>query len=90
MLDRLACGWFYWGIDGGTISMALALFSLYPSRPAEVRARSAEALEVLLKLWASEGQFHCRGKFFNPEWDHRSLQLLREDVGPRLADLGQS
>jgi hypothetical protein len=26
----------------------------------------------------------------NPEWDHRSLQLLIEEVGPRLADLGQS
>jgi hypothetical protein len=26
----------------------------------------------------------------DPEWDHRSLQLLIEEVGPRLADLGQS
>jgi len=25
----------------------------------------------------------------NPEWDHRSLQLLMEDVGPRVADLGR-
>jgi len=24
----------------------------------------------------------------NPEWDHRSLQLLMEEVGPRVADLG--
>ncbi len=23
----------------------------------------------------------------NPEWDHRSLQLLIEEVGPRIADL---
>jgi hypothetical protein len=25
----------------------------------------------------------------NPEWDQRSLQLLMEAVGPRLADLGR-
>ena len=25
----------------------------------------------------------------NPEWDHRSLQLLMEEVGPRVADLGR-
>jgi alkanesulfonate monooxygenase SsuD/methylene tetrahydromethanopterin reductase-like flavin-dependent oxidoreductase (luciferase family) len=25
-----------------------------------------------------------------PAWDHRSLPLLREEVGLRLADLGQS
>ena len=25
----------------------------------------------------------------NPEWDQRSLQLLSEQVGPRLADLGR-
>ena len=25
----------------------------------------------------------------NPEWDHRSLQLLTEEAGPRVADLGR-
>ena len=25
----------------------------------------------------------------NPEWDHRSLPLLMEEVGPRVADLGR-
>jgi len=24
-----------------------------------------------------------------PEWDHRSLQLLTEEVGQRVADLGR-
>src|SRR4029453_11508645 len=66
MLDHLARGRFYWGIGGGAIPTDLAVFGLDPSRPAEVRARSAEALDVILKLWASEGgQFHYRGKFFN-------------------------
>jgi alkanesulfonate monooxygenase SsuD/methylene tetrahydromethanopterin reductase-like flavin-dependent oxidoreductase (luciferase family) len=65
MLDHLARGRFYWGIGGGAIPTDLALFGLDPSRPAEVRARSAEALDVILKLWSSEGQFNYRGKFFN-------------------------
>jgi hypothetical protein len=26
----------------------------------------------------------------NPEWDQRSLQLLSEEVGPRIADLGRA
>jgi hypothetical protein len=25
----------------------------------------------------------------DPAWDHRSLQLLMEEVGPRVADLGR-
>src|SRR5256886_16097675 len=65
MLDHLGRGRFYWGIGGGAIPTDLALFGLDPIRPAEVRARSAEALEVILKLWASEGQFKYHGQFFN-------------------------
>jgi alkanesulfonate monooxygenase SsuD/methylene tetrahydromethanopterin reductase-like flavin-dependent oxidoreductase (luciferase family) len=64
MLDHLARGRFYWGIGGGAIPTDLALFGLDSSRPVEVRARSAEALDVILKLWASEGQFSYHGKFF--------------------------
>ena len=26
----------------------------------------------------------------NSEWDHRSLQLLMEEVGPQVADLGRA
>ena len=65
MLDHLARGRFYWGIGGGAIPTDLTLFGLDPSRPAEVRARSAEALDVILKLWASAGQFSYHGKFFH-------------------------
>jgi alkanesulfonate monooxygenase SsuD/methylene tetrahydromethanopterin reductase-like flavin-dependent oxidoreductase (luciferase family) len=32
--------------------------------PSTVRARSAEVLDVVLKLWASEGPFSYRGRFF--------------------------
>lgn len=65
MLDHLARGRFYWGIGGGAIPTDLALFGLGTSTPAEVRERSAEALDLILKLWASEGPFTFLGKFFS-------------------------
>jgi alkanesulfonate monooxygenase SsuD/methylene tetrahydromethanopterin reductase-like flavin-dependent oxidoreductase (luciferase family) len=65
MLDHLARGRLYWGIGGGAIPTDLALLGLADSTPAEVRARSAEALDVILGLWASEGSFRHHGKFFD-------------------------
>lgn len=65
MLDHLARGRFYWGIGGGAIPTDLALFGLDGHTPAEVRERSAEALDVILKLWDSDGAFRYRGKFFD-------------------------
>jgi len=65
MLDHMARGRFQWGIGGGAIPTDLSLFGLDASDPAAVRARSAEVLDVVLKLWASEGQFSYHGKFFD-------------------------
>jgi alkanesulfonate monooxygenase SsuD/methylene tetrahydromethanopterin reductase-like flavin-dependent oxidoreductase (luciferase family) len=65
MLDHLAQGRFYWGIGGGAIPTDLALFGLDGRTPTEVRARSAEALDVILKLWESDGGFSHHGKFFD-------------------------
>jgi alkanesulfonate monooxygenase SsuD/methylene tetrahydromethanopterin reductase-like flavin-dependent oxidoreductase (luciferase family) len=64
MLDHMARGRFQWGIGGGGIPTDLSLFGLDPST---VRARSAEVLDVVLKLWASDGRFSYRGKFFDIE-----------------------
>ena len=64
MLDHLARGRFQWGIGGGAIPTDLALFGIDPS---EVRARSAEVLDVVLALWASEGTFSYKGTFFDVE-----------------------
>jgi alkanesulfonate monooxygenase SsuD/methylene tetrahydromethanopterin reductase-like flavin-dependent oxidoreductase (luciferase family) len=65
MLDHLARGRFYWGIGGGAIPTDLVLFGLDRLKPTEVRARSAEALDLILSLWASEGTFSYHGKFFD-------------------------
>ena len=62
MLDHMARGRFQWGIGGGGIPTDLSLFGLDPST---VRARSAEVLDVVLKLWESEGPFSYHGKFFD-------------------------
>jgi alkanesulfonate monooxygenase SsuD/methylene tetrahydromethanopterin reductase-like flavin-dependent oxidoreductase (luciferase family) len=67
MLDHLARGRFQWGIGGGAIPTDLALFGLDAKDPAAIRARSAEVLDVVLKLWASEGTFSHHGKFFDIE-----------------------
>ncbi|HEU4371222.1 MAG TPA: LLM class flavin-dependent oxidoreductase, partial [Methylomirabilota bacterium] len=45
----------------------LSLVGLDASNPAEVRARSAEVLDVVLALWASDGRFSYHGKFFDLE-----------------------
>jgi alkanesulfonate monooxygenase SsuD/methylene tetrahydromethanopterin reductase-like flavin-dependent oxidoreductase (luciferase family) len=65
MLDHMARGRFQWGIGGGAIPTDLSLFGLDVTNPAAVRARSAEVLEVVLALWASEGRFTYHGKFFD-------------------------
>ena len=65
MLDHMARGRFQWGIGGGGIPSDLSLFGLDHTNPAAVRARSAEVLDVVLKLWASEGRFTYHGKFFD-------------------------
>ena len=62
MLDHMARGRFQWGIGGGGIPTDLSLLGLDPST---VRARSAEVLDVVLKLWASDGRFTYRGKYFD-------------------------
>jgi alkanesulfonate monooxygenase SsuD/methylene tetrahydromethanopterin reductase-like flavin-dependent oxidoreductase (luciferase family) len=64
MLDHMASGRFQWGIGGGAIPTDLALMGLDHTDPTPVRARSAEVLDVVLKLWASEGPFTYRGRFF--------------------------
>jgi alkanesulfonate monooxygenase SsuD/methylene tetrahydromethanopterin reductase-like flavin-dependent oxidoreductase (luciferase family) len=64
MLDHMARGRFQWGIGGGGIPTDLALLGLEPTT---LRARSAEVLDVVLQLWASEGPFAYHGKFFDIE-----------------------
>ena len=72
MLDHLARGRFYWGIGARAIPTDLQLFGLDPAKGVEVRERSAEVLDIVLKIWESEEQFSYHGKYFDitaPELD---------------------
>ena len=72
MLDHLARGRFYWGIGTRAIPTDLELFGLDPDKGAEVRERSKEVLDIVLKIWESEGKFDYHGKYFDisaPELD---------------------
>ena len=64
MLDHLARGRFQWGIGLGGIPTDMALMGLDPS---EARGRAAEALEVILGLWQSDGEYVHHGEFFHIE-----------------------
>ena len=69
MLDHMARGRFQWGIGGGAIPTDVSLFGL---NPVDLRARSAEVFDVVLKLWQSDGRFTHHGRFFDietPEFD---------------------
>ena len=72
MLDHLARGRFYWGIGHRAIPTDLALFGVGAGSGVDVRERSAEALDIILKIWQSEGKFSYQGKHFQidaPELD---------------------
>src|SRR5918996_1501526 len=49
------------------LGTGVTLFGLDAKNQAEVRERSAEVLEVVLALWASDGVFRHHGKFFDIE-----------------------
>ena len=72
MLDHLARGRFYWGIGARAIPTDLELYGIDSENGPEVRERSAEVLDIVLKIWEAEGKFTYKGKFHDisaPELD---------------------
>ena len=72
MLDHLSRGRIYWGIGHRAIPTDLSLFGVGTGTGIDVRERSAEALDVILKIWEAEGKFTYNGKYFQvdaPELD---------------------
>ena len=67
MLDHLARGRFYWGIGMRAIPTDLEMFGLDPKQGKEIRQRSAEVLDVVLKMWEADGKFSYHGDFFDIE-----------------------
>jgi alkanesulfonate monooxygenase SsuD/methylene tetrahydromethanopterin reductase-like flavin-dependent oxidoreductase (luciferase family) len=72
MLDHLTRGRFYWGIGHRAIPTDLELFGLDPKQGTAVRSQAAEVLDIVLKIWESEGKFTYEGEYFHisaPELD---------------------
>ena len=63
MLDHLARGRFYWGIGARAIATDLELFGIDSEGTDEARERSQEVLDIVLKIWESEGKFSYKGKY---------------------------
>ena len=72
MLDHLCRGRFYWGIGTRAIPTDLEIYGIDASDRKAVGERSAEVLDVVLKIWENEGKFEYHGKYFDisaPELD---------------------
>ena len=72
MLDHLSRGRIYWGVGHRAIPTDLSLFGVGADTGIDVRERSAEALDIILKIWEAEGKFTYNGKYFQvdaPELD---------------------
>ena len=65
MLDHLCRGRFYWGIGTRAIPTDLELYGIDASDRKAVGERSAEVLDVVLKIWENEGKFEYHGKYFD-------------------------
>jgi alkanesulfonate monooxygenase SsuD/methylene tetrahydromethanopterin reductase-like flavin-dependent oxidoreductase (luciferase family) len=62
-LDHLARGRFYFGIGSGGLPTDFETFHVNPVE-GEHRARTREALDIILKVWTSDGPFDYQGRFW--------------------------
>jgi alkanesulfonate monooxygenase SsuD/methylene tetrahydromethanopterin reductase-like flavin-dependent oxidoreductase (luciferase family) len=101
MLDHLTRGRFYWGIGHRAIPTDLEMYGVGKGSGIDVREKSAEALDVILKMWESDGKFEYHGKYFNisaPELDPvlerglhmKPLQQPHPPIGVAATSLGSS
>jgi alkanesulfonate monooxygenase SsuD/methylene tetrahydromethanopterin reductase-like flavin-dependent oxidoreductase (luciferase family) len=66
-LDNLARGRYIFGIGAGAFPSDAALFNVDQSQS---RAMTREALEIIIGIWESEGEFHYEGRFWTVHfWD---------------------
>ena len=101
MLDHLTNGRFQWGIGHRAIPTDLALFGLDPKKGDEVREQASEILDIVLKIWESDGKFSYEGKYFTihaPELDPvlerglhmKPLQMPHPPIGVAATSMGSS
>ena len=81
MLDHLARGRFYWGIGARAIPTDLELYGMDPGKEEEVRGRSREVLDIVLKIWESEGKFSYKSPCAG--WSPRSVLNICKSETPQ-------
>ena len=62
-LDHLAHGRFYFGIGAGGVPTDMEMFGVN-AKEGEHRARTREAIEIILKAWTEDGPFTYAGRYW--------------------------
>jgi len=81
-LDHLAQGRLMLGIGAGSVPNDQALFGI-DMASGQNRRMSAEALEIMLKLWTEEGPFEYKGEFWSVnQRDYQAGGLVGPHIRP--------
>ena len=80
-LDHLAQGRFMFGIGSGGLPSDYTLFNV-DGLGGEHRDMTRESIEIILKLWANEGPFEYKGKYWNVNLPEPMFGTLRYFLTP--------
>ena len=80
-LDHLSQGRFLFGVGASGLPSDWALFDV-DGMEGEHREMTREALDIILKIWANEGPFEYKGKFWNITVTDPMFDLLRYFLTP--------
>ena len=80
-LDHLAQDRFYFGIGSGGLPSDYALFDV-DGNAGQHREMTRESLDIILKLWESEGPFEYKGKYWNVNYPEPMFGFLKFFLKP--------
>jgi alkanesulfonate monooxygenase SsuD/methylene tetrahydromethanopterin reductase-like flavin-dependent oxidoreductase (luciferase family) len=81
MLDHLAQGRFNFGVAASGLPSDWAMFNV-DGMSGQNRDMTRESLDIILKLWASEGPFHYEGKYWKVDRPPEMVGGLRPHIKP--------
>jgi alkanesulfonate monooxygenase SsuD/methylene tetrahydromethanopterin reductase-like flavin-dependent oxidoreductase (luciferase family) len=80
-LDHLAQGRLMFGVGSSGLPSDWSMFNI-DGFSGENRKMTAEALEIILKLWTEEGPFEYRGKYWDANKNGKMYDLLEPHIEP--------
>ena len=80
-LDHMAQGRFMFGIGSGGLPTDYELFNV-DGMNGQHRQMTRESIDIILKLWQSEGPFEYKGEFWNVNYPEPQLGTLRYFLNP--------